>query len=63
MYGELRSGEAALNLGSAWGSSPVNSVTTCGAETRIAVKLILINYLMLNLFGFYHGNLGELILY
>src|SRR5690554_4413006 len=24
-----------------------------------AVKLILINYLMLNLFGFYHGNLGE----
>src|SRR5690554_2234846 len=27
--------------------------------TCAAVKLILINYLMLNLFGFYHGNLGE----
>src|SRR5690554_3563854 len=26
--------------------------------TCAAVKLILINYLMLNLFGFYHGNLG-----
>jgi len=36
-------------------------VTTCGAGTRIAVKLILINYLMVNLFGFYHGNpLGEI---
>jgi len=33
-------------------------VTTCGAETRIAVKLILNIYLMLNLLGFHHGNLG-----
>jgi len=30
----------------------------CGAETRIAVKLILNIYLMLNLLGFHHGNLG-----
>jgi len=35
------------------------SAGACGAETRIAEKFILINYLMLNLFGFYHGNLGR----
>ena len=35
-------------------------MTTCGAETRIAVKLILNIYLMLNLLGFHHGNLGQL---
>ncbi|HLW41832.1 MAG TPA: hypothetical protein VKY82_05645 [Flavobacterium sp.] len=39
-------------------STSVNSVTTCGAETRIAVKLILNIYLMLNLLGFHHGNRG-----